>query len=317
MGASTRPNSNDAWCPAFAAVAALAIACVAAADEPSAGLFAVDPEGTNLRLIAAPDAGAVPFRRAAHPSWSPAGDRIAFTAFDPSGRRPEIRVVASGGGPSTVVASGVAPSWSADGARLAYMTSGKPAIATDWSRPGRNDERIEVVRLEGPDAGAIEAVAEGVWPRWAPADDRLAFASRRGATWDIYVRSGSGLGLTRLTDDPAMDTEPIWSPDGAEVVFLSNRGVRWDLYRADADASGVVRRLTNHPRREDGAALSPDASRIAFTDDAGRSSSKILLLDLAGEVTRPLLSDPFGDSDPAWSPDGRSLAFSSRRPTFP
>src|SRR5690606_10472946 len=117
--------------------------------------------------------------------------------------------------------------------------------------------------------------------------DRLAFSSRRGATWDIYVRSADGLGLLRLTDDPAMDTGPLWSPDGREVVFLSNRGVRWDLYRAPADGLGEVRRLTNHPSREDGASLSPDAARIAFTEDIDRPTSRILVLELASEVVRP------------------------------
>ena len=288
-----------------------------AADLPPAGLFAVEADGEGLRVVAAPDLGDDPFRQAAHPAWSPDGRSIAFTAFDPSGRRPEIRVVPAEGGPSRTVARGVAPSWSADGTKLAYMASGKPAIATDWTRPGRNDERIEVVRLGGPDAVAVEVVAEGIWPCWSPLDDRLAFAARRGATWDIYVRSGLGLALSRLTDDPALETEPFWSPDGLEVIFLSNRGVRWDLYRADADASGSVRRLTNHPLREDGAALSPDASRVAFTDDDGRPGSNILLLDLASEVTRPLLNDPSGDRDPCWSPDGRSIAFASRRRAWP
>ena len=117
------------------------------------------------------------------------------------------------GGPSRAVAEGVAPSWSSDGKRIAFMASGKPTIAVDWSRPGRNDERVEVVAADG--TGAVEVVGPGIWPRWSPTDDRLAFAGRRGATWDIYVRSVDGLGLVRLTDDPAMDTEPIWSPTAA------------------------------------------------------------------------------------------------------
>lgn len=281
-----------------------------------ASLFVVGTDGTGLRAVASSRVGPNPFHRAAYPSWSPDGRMIAFTAFDSSGRQPEIRVVPAEGGPSRKVAEGVGPSWSHDGSRLAFMRSGKPPIAADWSRLGRNEERLAIVRVVGDDAelAKIEDLGPGLWPRWSPTDDRLAFASRRGSSWDIYVRSADGLNLFRLTDDPSMDSEPFWTPDGSEVVFLSNRGVRWDLFRAPADGSSAARRLTNHPSREDGASLSPDASRVAFTDQLGRPNSQILLLDLASETALPLLPDPLGDRDPCWSPDGRFLAFASRRP---
>lgn len=285
---------------------------VVARGQGAASLFAVGVDGSGLRTVAASGEGPAGFHRAAHPSWSPDGRWLAFTAFDPTGRRPEIRIVPRDGGPSRRLVEGVAPSWSHDGSKLAFMVSGKREIATDWTRPGRNDERVAIVRVEQPER--LEEFGSGLWPRWSPTDDRLAFSSRQGASWDIFVRSADGMSLSRLSDNPAMDTEPLWSPDGREVVFLSNRGVRWDLYRAPADGSAPPRRLTNHPSREENASLSPDASRIAFTDHPGRPTSRILLLDLASEVVRPLLPDPLGDRDPAWSPDGREIAFASRRP---
>lgn len=285
---------------------------ISAWAQGAASLFVVGADGTGLQTVAASGSGPDGFHRAAYPSWSPDGRSLAFTAFDATGRRPEIRVVSRDGGPSRTIVEGVAPSWSHDGSKLACMMSGKRSIATDWTRPGRNDERLAIVRLDQPEA--IEDVGAGLWPRWSPTDDRLAFSSRQGASWDIFVRSADGMSLARLSDNPAMDTEPLWTPDGREVIFLSNRGVRWDLYRAPADGVAAPRRLTNHPSREEGASLSPDASRIAFTERPDRPNSQILILDLAGEVVRPLLPDPLGDRDPAWSPDGRFIAFASRRP---
>lgn len=288
---------------------------VARSPQPArvevAALYTVKIDGSDLRVIARPDE----FTRAAQPAWSPDGRRLAFSAFDPTGRDPLIRVVPAAGGPTTAVASGTAPSWSRDGSRLAYSVSGKPGFATDWTEPGRNDERIEALSLTGAGAGRVELLARGIWPRWSPTDDRLAFVARLNANWDVYVRSADGANLVRLTNDPGLDTFPIWSADGRAVIFLSNRGNRWDLYKSPADGRGAASRLTNHRRREDQATLSPDGRWVAFTDGPGRRDSRILLLDLASGTTRPLLEVPSGDCDPAWSPDGRRIAFVSRRPS--
>jgi len=274
------------------------------------GVFVADRDGGRSRPVALPDG----FATAAHPCWSPDGRWIAFAGFDASGRDPLIRVAPSQGGPSTAVASGTTPTWSHDGSKIAYVASGRADYATDWSSLGRNEERIEAVRLRGPDAGAIEVLARGIWPRWSPVDDRLAFVGRADANWDVYLRSENGLGLARLTDDPALDTQPAWSADGQSILFLSDRGNRWDLYRVRAEAGGRLDRLTDHVRREDHPSPSPDTRFVAFVESRGRPEGSILILDLDRGTVHPFPEKSDGDRDPAWSPDGGSIAFISRRP---
>ena len=283
-------------------------------QQGNLGVFTVGADGKGLRSVAEP----VGFARASRPSWSRDGRLLAFAAFDSGGRDPLIRTVPANGGPSTAIAAGAAPCWSRDGARVAYVASGRPEFATDWDSPGRNAERIEAITLNGTDAGKVETLAaSGLWPRWSPTDDRLAFVARVEGNWDVYVRSADGTHLVRVTDDPALDTGPVWSADGRALIFLSDRGNRWDLYRANADGSGPTTRLTDHPRREDGADLDPGGESVAFHDRPGRAEGGLLLLDLAGGTVRRVLDPPRGDRDPAWSPDGKTLAFVSGRPPPP
>src|SRR5256885_9748161 len=40
---------------------------------------------------------------------------------------------------------------------------------------------------------------------------------------DIYILNLASQSLARITDDPAIDTEPTWAPDGRSLYFTSDR----------------------------------------------------------------------------------------------
>jgi Tol biopolymer transport system component len=139
----------------------------------------------------------------------------------------------------------------------------------------------------------------------------LAFVSNRSGSPDIYVVRVDGTGIKRLTDDPAMDTEPAWSPDGQRLAFVSTRSGRRDLFVMNADGSNVER-LT---RPEDWLSTyvssptwSPDGKRIAFV-----SGSAISVVDASsGRPIATSIGFTTGYlASPSWSPDGSRVAFVS------
>ena len=73
----------------------------------------------------------------------------------------------------------------------------------------------------------------------APACRRTARSSRSRcraatATWTSTCSTSPRQELTRLTDDPAIDTEPAWSPDGTTLYFTSDRSGGPQIYRVGA-----------------------------------------------------------------------------------
>ena len=59
--------------------------------------------------------------------------------------------------------------------------------------------------------------------------------------WIVDLIKGA---TTRLTFDPAIDTQPAWSPDGKWIAWQSNRNNEPGLFRKAADGSGVDERLS-------------------------------------------------------------------------
>jgi TolB protein len=153
-------------------------------------------------------------------------------------------------------------------------------------------------------------------PAWSPDGREIAFASRRGDNWDLYLMRADGGDLRRLTDGPAYDGEPAWSPDGASIAFTSSRNGNLDIYQLDL-ASRAVQQVTDDPAADYQPSWSPDSRQIAFTSWRD-GNQEIYAVGMPGSnlFGRPqaanLTNHPAPDHSPAWGPDGR-LAFISDR----
>jgi len=146
---------------------------------------------------------------------------------------------------------------------------------------------------------------------WSRDGKRIAYASDKAGTEDLYVRDVASGSEQRVTSLPGAEVAPTWSPDGRALAFQDHLHQTFTLDLASGAATRVIGPL-NAPGRP---SWSPDGRTLALAANVDERN-QILLADLASGATRAVEPAPFGsvstrgEDGPVWSPDGRLLAFS-------
>ena len=156
--------------------------------------------------------------------------------------------------------------------------------------------------------------------QFSPDGTRIAFHVDDGRQLDVYTYEWARDFTTRLTSDPAVDSNPVWSPDGRSVVFSSSRGVKQlaNLYWVSADGSGDVHRLTQSDDRQIASSWHPSGKYLAFEQQNARQQWDLMVLPMdvngsgwkAGTPTR-VMSKIAQRPAAVFSPDGTWLAYTS------
>jgi Tol biopolymer transport system component len=149
-----------------------------------------------------------------------------------------------------------------------------------------------------------------VEPAWSPDGSKIAFASRRAGTFDIYVMNADGTQTERLTSGKSIDNHPSYSPGGDLIAFVRDS----DIYVMNADGTGQ-RAVTGIDAEDFYPAWSPDGQWIAFVRRAAGVPSKEVWVTHPDGTDRHALTSLGGDAlQPAWSPDSKQIVFSSKPP---
>ena len=196
------------------------------------------------------------------------------------------------------------PTWSANGARIAFESN----------RDARNSRDADVYVMRSDGAGVQPLTFSRAFdgdPAWSGAD-RIAFESDRSGNMDVWSINADGSRQRQLTTDRAFDGDPAWSPDGTRIVFTSRRDTGdLEIYVMNVDGTGQTR-LTSSPGDDQNPSWSPDGRRIAF-DSMRDGNLEIYSMGADGSDVRQVTDHPALDAIPSWSPDSRRIVFVSDR----
>jgi Tol biopolymer transport system component len=235
-----------------------------------------------------------------------ANGRIAFVSdgacrFDPALKNEDVFSMAPDGTSKANLSRNAnpdsAPSWSADGTRLAFTRPGKGGGEDVFVMNANGKAQRNLTRSTPDDAN----------PDWAPDSSKVVYDV--GGT-QIFSSNADGTAMQRLIPG---GFAPSWSPTGLQIAYTQNvEPSNSEIFVANPDGSGV-RNLTNATGYDDdGATWSPDGTKVAFTRYVG-AAGEIYVMNADGSGLVNLTNDPSNDAEPTWSPDGTKIAFATNR----
>jgi TolB protein len=191
------------------------------------------------------------------------------------------------------------PSWSSDGQFLAYTSykGGKPDIF--------------IRHLSDKKETVISQAGINISPAWAPDRFELAATMSFSGDQEIYLLTGSGKMIKKLTNNRGSDISPTWSPDGRKIAFVSSRTGGPQVYILDLD-TGAERRLTFEGKYNTQPAWSPRGDKVAYSCQVG-ALHQVCVIDTEGRSPQQLTNNGGDSESPSWSPDGSLIVFSSTR----
>jgi len=232
--------------------------------------------------------------------------RIAYVSVDGKAPNQHYQLIvadADGENPRMILQSDrplMSPAWSTDGNWLAYV-SFERRVSAVYVQEVRSGKRSMVSARAGINGA----------PAWSPDGKKLALTlSGNNGNLDIYLLDLATQQLTRVTDDPGIDTEASFTPDGRTIYFTSDRSGNPQIYRVAPGGNEKPKRVTFTGAYNARPRVSPDGKQLAvLTLDNG--SYRIGLQDLASG-TLTVLSKGVQDESPSFAPNGAMVILAGR-----
>jgi TolB protein len=191
------------------------------------------------------------------------------------------------------------PAWSSDGHYLAFTSfNNGPA-------------QIYVRELKSGLEKSFKFEGGQIAPAWLPHRFELSATLSFEGDPEIYLLTGGGKMIKRVTNSPGIDVDATWSPDGRTMAFVSKRAGTPQIYVQEM-GSNRIRRLTFEGRYNTQPSWSPKGDKIAYSS-MEEGQLNIYVTDIEGNHPIRLTYNQGDNEAPSWSPDGSLIAFRSTR----
>lgn len=262
-------------------------------------IYLMDWDGANEQKISSHQSIAI------LPTWTTAGDKIAYSAFAyhkaQKMRNTDLFLYNIATGKRFLLSYRKGMNTGAS-----FFPGDKELVLT-MSRDGAAD--IYKMNADGENPKALTKGpnrAMNLESAVSPDGKTIAFASDRSGRLMIYLMNADGSNVRRLTFAGKYNASPSWSPDGKLLAFAMQDKDHFDIFTMTPDGNNL-KRLTD-AKKADGRAAnnespswSPDGRNILFTSDRS-GTYQLYIVSPDGTNERRITEDKYNWDKPKWSP---------------